>query len=476
MTNTPPSLYTNSRTQNVIRTLRYISSQLRQGASHIASEWRVLLLGQLLSLLLTGSGAATATLHINCRFTAPAFQSLFLYKLLNIHLIRLIMKEWRKKKDKLKNKLCIRTKHTVSIQGDCNDDNATASTNGTPLSSDCSDEEDIVDGKITKSSSKEIDTDEQSDEPKYSLCFGLLPISASPWTYFILSFLDVEANYLTFLSFRYTTFTSISIFDSLSIPSAMLLSRLMLGRRYLAAHIAGASICMVGVVINVLSDYESPEPDDYPKKVLGDFLAICGGIIYGLSAGLAENAVKNCGGQEEYLACLGIFGTVISAVQVLLFEKSDVANFFRREDLYLDSMMFDDDTVPTDDRVNTATCSRFTGIGLLFVYVFASYFQYVGVARFLSLSESALLKLSLLTGDLWAVLFSVVAEHIVPPPLFWPALALIISGVFIYEIAPSPIISHDESKNEGVVELSEDYNSWMDNYVSWANEPEMVTA
>lgn len=47
---------------------------------------------------------------------------------------------------------------------------------------------------------------------------------------------------------------------------------------------------------------------------------------------------------------------------------------------------------------------------------------------------------SLLTGDAWAVIFSVFAEGIVPSPSFYVALFVTLTGVVIYETAPSPVI------------------------------------
>lgn len=88
---------------------------------------------------------------------------------------------------------------------------------------------------------------------------------------------------------------------------------------------------------------------------------------------------------------------------------------------------------------------------------------YIGASRFLIISEAAFFNLSLLTGDLWSVVFSVVAERIVPQPLFFAALASVLSGVVLYEMAPSPApekgIKYEEDKNytdnDGIIMLSQ---------------------
>ena len=62
--------------------------------------------------------------------------------------------------------------------------------------------------------------------------------------------------------------------------------------------------------------------------------------------------------------------------------------------------------------------------------------------------------LSLLTGDAWAVAFSVFAEGIKPPPTFYVALAITLSGVIIYETAPSPVVD-TQLEDIGDLQLTE---------------------
>jgi drug/metabolite transporter (DMT)-like permease len=142
-------------------------------------------------------------------------------------------------------------------------------------------------------------------------------------------------------------------------------------------------------------------------------------------------AVRNNGGVNEYLGMLGFFAATICLIQTLIWERSDIDDFFGSGD-------------------PSKTCSQTTARLLLFGYVCAVSTIYMGVARFLLVSEATFLNLSFLTGDLWSVTFSVVAEHIVPKPLFFVALAFIVSGVFVYELAPSPILEvreHLDSKD-----------------------------
>lgn len=65
----------------------------------------------------------------------------------------------------------------------------------------------------------------------------------------------------------------------------------------------------------------------------------------------------------------------------------------------------------------------------------------------------------MLTGDAWAVIFSVFAEGIKPPPTFYIALAITLSGVIMYETAPSPVIDNSQEENIGDLQLTENISS-----------------
>ncbi len=73
---------------------------------------------------------------------------------------------------------------------------------------------------------------------------------------------------------------------------------------------------------------------------------------------------------------------------------------------------------------------------------------------------------SLLTGDAWAVVFSVFAEGIVPAPSFYVALFITLTGVVIYETAPSPVIK--PKKVPGVlceIQLTEHHRAGSDGMI-----------
>lgn len=397
----------------------YLSEIFRIGYAKIKSNLKPLLLGQLLSILLASTSASNDTLHFECNLSAPTLQAGLIYFFLSFALI-----------------------------GVANDIEEVGSGNNEDFEND----RPLQQQKV---STMDIDTDDAYDyeisgETRIqALCRYISQhvclfrsIKGSPLLYFIMALLDVQANYFTFLAYRYTTLTSVSLLDAVAIPSAIFFSRVILRRSYKLSHFLGAGICITGVIANVLIDYEEenvyyPEGDDdhvennLPNQLRGDVMAVIGASIYGLNNVLTERAVKHAGGVKEYLGMLGLFGTLISIVQGSILDRAAVMEFFTR----------------VDDN-----CTASKGFGLLFLSAFFGFTAYVGISNFLTKSESALLNLSLLTGDLWAVVFTVVAQGMIPTKDFWVALVLIFIGVIVYELSGSPI-SEENDESDGDTEF-----------------------
>lgn len=358
----------------------------RRSCFYLTSHYKTLLLGQVLSFLLASGGAAQATLHFECGLSSPTFTMSLIYLVLSTHLLPLL---WREKQGR---------------------------------------------GQVMLEHSNR----EEEESPNYS--FMGLTLQGPVWQYLIIAFLDVEANAITMLSFRYTTLTSVTLFDACAIPSAMIISWRFLGRKYTWIHLVGVMTCMAGVIFNVMQDYESDtastddknlSSDEYPHKLRGDILAILGGIMYGLNDVLTEATVRRNGETTEYLGLMGVFAFGISLVQALLLEWQDILEFFGEGDAH------------------SSTCSLEMGWWLLFAFVGVTIMSYKGASAFLMLSEAAFFNLSLLTGDLWSIIFSIVAERIIPQPLFFVALIFVLSGVILYEMAASPVL--DDNNDTGAI-------------------------
>ena len=257
--------------------LTHVVCPIQKGLKTTRNQWRILLVGQLLSVLMAGQGAAQSTLYLSCHLSAPTFATGLVYVALTIHLIPVF---WRNRH--------YLTNTDALIKGDA----------------------------------------------KHLLC-NTIPLEASAWTYFAIALLDVEANYFTVLAFRFTSLTSASVLDAMAIPSAMMFSRFCcLHKRYLKIHVLGVLACLGGMLSNVFCDLQqeskgnNEEAKEYPHLLFGDFLAMLGGIMFGARDVVTESFVREHGGACEYLGMIGLFGTLISLIQVLILERHAVFSFF----------------------------------------------------------------------------------------------------------------------------------------------------
>jgi len=359
----------------------YVISLIRGGLAHMKRKWKTLLFGQILSLLLAANGSANASLDFECNISVPNFQVGLMYLFLSFHLFFI---------------------RTVSRSSD---DMANA----------------------------------------HLLCKGKIATKGSPILYLAMAFLDAQGNFLTILAFRFTTLMSVSLIDAAAIPSAMFFSWLILGRKYKPAHLFGSLICILGVAMNILGDYQNDNEanDDNnqedgrtsSQQALGDFLAFCGALLYGLNDVLTERAVKKIGPVNEYLGMVGFFGCIIASLQSLILERDAIQSFYQNP-----------------------ACGANESVMILMLAALFGVSSYIGMTHFLVRSEAALLNLSLLTGDFWAAGFSIAEEGIIPSTIFWLSLVLVISGVFIYELSPSPSNDEELSHSENHPRLDQELN------------------
>lgn len=96
----------------------------------------------------------------------------------------------------------------------------------------------------------------------------------------------------------------------------MLLSWLFLSVRYLLPHILGVAACMVGISLIILADAQSGRgAQGGQDRLLGDLLCLAGALLYG-AANVAEEFLVKQYDRAEYLGLVGLFGCVISGVQL----------------------------------------------------------------------------------------------------------------------------------------------------------------
>ena len=390
------SVFTKSTVENM--TL----DSLKEAVAFAVTHWKILGFGQFISLMISTGSAAQASLHFDCHLSAPLYCSSVFFVLLSLHLIPIYARG-------------VESTRRVDL-----------------------DDED---------SHKFLTQSRQGDEFIWFL--GLFPLQTNPWRYALIAFLNVQAYFCTILAYTYTPMTSISLFASLAVPSAMIISKACLGRVFGSIHVLGVLMCMVGVVYNVIVDYHDDMKSteqrqrEYPHRLIGDILAIIGGIVFGMVDVVGESALKTAKGDPtEFLGMIGFFAFWMALLQGWLTERDNVIELY------------------TGGQCTAST----TGI-LLLLFVTSSAAAYIGRAYFLSNSEATLLNLSILTDQaLWSVLFTVFAQKIVPPPLFWAASVFVIGGILVYSMAPSPCQNEGRENDSSL--LIDDFDTRSDAFYS----------
>ena len=225
------------------------------------------------------------------------------------------------------------------------------------------------------------------------------------------------------LSLQYTSLTSVTLLGSLTVPSTMLFSKMLLGKSFRAHHIMGVILCVFGGFLTIWSDLDNRDTTNdsdtdttaYGRRWginLGDLLATTAALLYGLGDAVSEYSIKHID-RMELLGMMGLFGMILTGLQ-FPFQELDV----------LSKLLAD----PAANQVVFL---------LMFSYVALLLFYYITEASFLVSSDATLLNLSLQAQNLWAIIFSVLANHLAPPLLFYLALLFVVIGVFVYEVGPS---------------------------------------
>ncbi|KAM9566904.1 solute carrier family 35 member F2 [Guaruba guarouba] len=144
------------------------------------------------------------------------------------------------------------------------------------------------------------------------------------WKYIILGLADVEANYMIVKAYQYTTLTSVQLLDCFGIPVLMALSWFILRARYRLIHFLAVAVCLLGVGAMVGADILAGRQDNEGSDVvIGDVLVLLGASLYAISNVSEEYIVKNLS-RVEFLGMVGLFGTVISGLQLAIVEHREI--------------------------------------------------------------------------------------------------------------------------------------------------------
>ncbi|XP_068698574.1 solute carrier family 35 member F1-like [Montipora foliosa] len=234
------------------------------------------------------------------------------------------------------------------------------------------------------------------------------------WKYFILALFDVEANFLVVKAYQYTNLTSVQVLDCFTTASVLALSWLFLKVRYQCLHYLGVAICLIGIACLVIADYfGSRNYGSGKNQAIGDVLVLCGAIMYGISNVAQEFIVKNFS-RTEFLGMIGLFGTIISAVQMIILERHQLSALLQYP-YQVDNIVL-----------------YIVGFGVcLFIL-----YNLMPIA--MQFSSATLVNLSLMTADFYSLLCGLLLFHYKFSALYLGSFAFVIIGVIVYNLKPTP--------------------------------------
>ncbi|XP_033833278.1 solute carrier family 35 member F2-like [Periophthalmus magnuspinnatus] len=229
------------------------------------------------------------------------------------------------------------------------------------------------------------------------------------WKYVLLALVDVEANYTVVKAYQYTTLTSVQLLDCFVVPVLMVLSWWILKTRFKLVHYVAVCICVLGVGTMVGADLLAGRDQGSTANILlGDGLVLLSASFYAVSNVCQEYTVKNLT-REEFLGMVGLFGTIISTIQMVILERTEIGAIHWN-----------------------------WKIGLLFCgFALCLYTLYSCMPIVIKLSSATSVNLSLMTADLFSLFFGIFLFHYMFSGLYLVSLVIILIGSILFNAVPT---------------------------------------
>ncbi|XP_048322144.2 uncharacterized protein LOC107432192 isoform X1 [Ziziphus jujuba] len=224
-----------------------------------------------------------------------------------------------------------------------------------------------------------------------------------PWYWYVfLGFVDVQGNYLVNKAFQFSSLTSVTLLDCWTVAWVIVLTWIFIGTRYSLWQLFGAAVCVVGLGLVLLSD-AGVGGGGGSKPLLGDILVIAGTLFFALSNVGEEFCVKKKD-RVEVVSMIGVFGFLVSLCELSIVELKDLKSVKWSVEIIL-------------------AFAVYTLSGVLF---------YTVTPFVLKLSGATLFNLSILTSDMWAVVFRICLYHQQVDWLYYIAFAVVVIGLVVY--------------------------------------------
>ncbi|MFS8019494.1 putative solute carrier family 35 member SLC35F1/F2/F6 [Helianthus anomalus] len=227
-------------------------------------------------------------------------------------------------------------------------------------------------------------------------------LQISWYWYALLAFVDVQGNFFVNKAFQFSSITSVTILDCATVIWVIILTWFFLGTKYSLWQFLGAALCVSGLCLVLLSD-SGVGGGGGTNPVLGDALVIAGTCFFAFSNVGEEYCVKKVG-RIEVIAMLGLFGMLVSLIEMALFEYKTLKSISWSAEVIL----------------------IFAGFGIS-GFMFTSLTPLV-----LQASGATLFNLSLLTADMWAVVIRVFLYHQKVDWLYYVSFIFVGIGLVVY--------------------------------------------
>ncbi|XP_013859447.1 solute carrier family 35 member F2 [Austrofundulus limnaeus] len=256
------------------------------------------------------------------------------------------------------------------------------------------------------------------------------------WKYLVMGLADVEANYAVVKAYQFTTLTSIQLLDCFVIPVLMLLSWFFMKTRYKLVHYVSVTVCLLGVGAMVGADILAERDRGSTRDVLlgdvllGDTLVLLSAGLYAVSNLCQEHTVKNLS-RVEFLGMMGLFGTVISGVQLAVLESHAVS----------------------------AVEWSLSTVMLFAVYTLCMFALYSFMPVVVRMTSATAVNLSLLTADLFSLFCGLFLFHYKFSLLYIISFVVITVGFIMFNVVPTSLAlpeNEAEEAADGAAESSLD--------------------
>lgn len=229
--------------------------------------------------------------------------------------------------------------------------------------------------------------------------------------------IDVEAWYWIYSSYQLTSLTSVQSLDCLSIPVALIVTRIFMGRSYNNAQYGAVLLSTVGVLVVVYADYDPADS----SGVRGDLMCAVGAVLFGVSTVCQEWIISDLSEVYQYLGTMCWYAASYSLLKAGLMEGPVVVRVLSDQPLIALYM------------VAMATTQ------FVFYSVMPTMLQRFGAGS---------ATINILTADVYAALAGVLLFGMSYGALYILGMGVVVAGILIYTLTSDEGLSSAASTCE----------------------------